>query len=143
MKTALIFVDHGSRFQAANVMLEEVVRMAREHGGYDLVEAAHMELAEPTLEQAFERCVAQGAERVVVHPYFLSPGRHSQSDIPRMTREAGAKYPHVETWMTEPLGVDDRLIEVVLSRVEECLRRSAPLTSPALPAASKTEAAVR
>ena len=38
-----------------------------------------MELAEPSIEQAFDKCVAQGATFVVVHPYFLAPGRHSRA----------------------------------------------------------------
>ena len=37
-----------------------------------------MELAEPTIEQAVAQCVARGARRVVVAPYFLSRGRHIQ-----------------------------------------------------------------
>jgi len=34
------------------------------------------ELAEPTIKDAFGKCVQQGASRVIVSPYFLSPGRH-------------------------------------------------------------------
>ena len=121
MRTALILIDHGSKRSAANEMLEAVAERTRGRGVYAIVEAAHMELAEPTLEQAFEACVAQGAERVVVHPYFLSPGRHSRSDIPRMTRRVAALYPDVETLLTEPLGIDERMIDVVLTRAEEAL----------------------
>lgn len=124
MRTALILIDHGSKRSAANEMLLTVAERARARGVYDIVEAAHMELAEPTLEQAFEACVSQGAERVVVHPYFLSPGRHSQSDIPRMTRAAAERYPEVETRLTDPLGVDERMIDVVMTRAEEALEKA-------------------
>lgn len=34
------------------------------------------ELAEPTIKEAFGKCVQQGASRVIVSPYFLSPGQH-------------------------------------------------------------------
>ena len=34
------------------------------------------ELAEPTIKEAFGKCVQQGASRIIVSPYFLSPGRH-------------------------------------------------------------------
>jgi sirohydrochlorin ferrochelatase len=34
------------------------------------------ELAEPTIKEAFGKCVEQGASRIIVSPYFLSPGRH-------------------------------------------------------------------
>lgn len=116
MKTALILIDHGSVRAAANEMLERVADRVRARGAYDIVRAAHMELAEPSLEHAFEACVGEGAERVVVHPYFLSPGRHSQSDIPRMTREAASKHPGVECYMTDPLGVDEKIVDLVLAR---------------------------
>ena len=119
MKTGLIVIDHGSVREAANRMLEEVAEITKSRGVYDIVEPAHMDLARPTLEEAFARCVAQGAERVVVHPYFLSPGRHSQKDIPRMTAEAAARYPGLAAVVSEPLGIDGRLIDVVLDRARE------------------------
>jgi len=121
MKIGVVVVDHGSRFDEANRMLEEVVERIRARGVYDVVEVAHMELARPSLEDAIEACVRRGVERVVVHPYFLSPGRHSQSDIPRMAKEAASKYAGVDVVVTEPLGLDERLIDVVLHRVAEVL----------------------
>jgi len=119
--TGIILVDHGSTFDEANLMLLEVVRTFREATGVAIVEAAHMELAEPTLAQAFARCVEQGAKHVVVHPYFLSPGRHSTSDIPRMAAEAAAMHPGVKVTVTEPIGVDSSISEVILRRVLEAL----------------------
>ena len=77
----LVIVDHGSRKEAANDMLLDVVALFKKVAGAKIVEAAHMELAEPTIAQAFDRCVSQGASLVIVHPYFLSPGRHSTTDM--------------------------------------------------------------
>lgn len=57
---------------------EEFVRMYREETGRPIVEIAHMEIAEPSIEVAFGRCVEQGATLVAVSPFFLSPGRHWQ-----------------------------------------------------------------
>lgn len=57
---------------------EEFVRMYREETGRPIVEMAHMEIAEPSIEVAFGRCVKQGATLVAVSPFFLSPGRHWQ-----------------------------------------------------------------
>ena len=119
--TGVILVDHGSTFDGANRMLLEVVQGFREATGTAIVEPAHMELAEPTIAQAFARCVEQGAKRVVVHPYFLSPGRHSTSDIPRLATEAAKNHPGVELAITEPLGVDTRISEVILLRIQEAL----------------------
>lgn len=118
----IVIVDHGSKRAEANAMLDDVVAMYREVSGAAIVEAAHMELAEPTIAQAMSRCVAQGARRIVVHPYMLSPGRHSTTDIPRMVCEAAAAHPGVEVSVTEPLGVDPRIGEVIRQRVEASLR---------------------
>lgn len=120
---AVILVDHGSTFHAANAMLEEVAQAFRERSGAGIVEAAHMELAEPSIAQAFDRCVERGATRIVVHPYFLSPGRHSTSDIPELAAEAAAHHPGIAYCVTEPLGVDPRMIEVIQRRVDEALAR--------------------
>ena len=102
-------------------MLLEVVRVLRESTGMAIVEPAHMELAEPTIAQAFTKCVEQGARQVVIHPYFLSPGQHSTSDIPRMAAQAAADHPGTDFTVTEPLGVDPRISEVILLRIQEAL----------------------
>jgi sirohydrochlorin ferrochelatase len=115
-KTALLLVDHGSRFQAANAMLADVAKMVRELTGLEKVYACHMELAEPTIAEGFEACVKDGATAVVVHPYFLAPGRHSTTDIPRMVAEAAQAFPGVEYCVTEPLGVHPKIGEVILER---------------------------
>lgn len=117
----VILVDHGSKVAEANAMLHEVARLFRESTGASIVEPAHMELADPTIAQALARCVEQGAARVVVHPYFLSPGRHSTSDIPRLVEEATRAYPGVTVTVTEPLGLDTRISEVILQRIQEAL----------------------
>ena len=64
------------------------MRMYREETGRPIVELAHMELCEPGIDVAFSRCVEQGATLVAVSPFFLSPGRHWQEDIPALTAEA-------------------------------------------------------
>ena len=118
----IVLVDHGSQHADANDMLIEVARVLGETFGAAIVEHAHMELARPTIEQAFAACVARGAEHVVVHPYFLAPGRHSTVDIPRMAEEAAARFPGVTHIVSEPLGLDARVIEVVMRRIEQALR---------------------
>ena len=52
----------------------------------------------------------------MVHPYFLAPGRHSTQDIPRLVTEAASSHPGVAYTVTEPLGLHDKIIEVILER---------------------------
>ena len=115
---ALILVDHGSAVEEANALLEEVADKARYYPGspFDMVEHCHMELCEPSIEDAFRKCVEAGASDITVHPYFLVPGRHSKSDIPRMVAQAVRDFPHVSCRVTEPLGLHDKIIEVIFER---------------------------
>ncbi len=122
----IILVDHGSKRPAANAMLEEVAAGFARSTGAAIVEAAHMELAAPTIQAAFDRCVARGARSVVIHPYFLAPGRHSTEDIPRMAAEAAAGHPNVPYRVSAPLGLDERLSEVILRRVLDALDSATP-----------------
>ena len=121
-KVGLVVVDHGSKKAAANDMLIDMAALFKRVSACSIVEPAHMELAEPTIEQAFDRCVAQGATMVVVHPYFLAPGRHSTTDIPQMTADAAAKHPGVRFHVTQPLGLDEKIAQLMVQRIDHCLK---------------------
>ena len=109
---------------AANDLLMDMAALFKRISECPIVEGAHMELAEPTIEQAFGKCVAQGATMVVVHPYFLAPGRHSTTDIPRMAAEAAAKHPGVRFHVTQPLGLDEKIAQLMIQRVGHCLKNN-------------------
>ena len=123
MKDGIIIVDHGSRLQASNRMLEDVAGLfARRFSElYDIVEPAHMELAEPSIPTAYDRCVARGANRVIVCPFFLGPGKHWTGDIPRLAADAAARHPGTRYHVTMPLGIDDLILELLSKRVRHCV----------------------
>jgi len=116
---AIVLVDHGSREPAANALLEAVAEKLRARLPERTVRVAHMELAAPSLAEAIDACVAEGARVVRVHPYFLGPGRHASRDIPRMAEEAAVRHPGVEISVTPPLGVHDGIVDAVLERLGE------------------------
>lgn len=117
----VIIVDHGSRRKESNLMLNEFVVMFRDKTNYPIVEPAHMELAEPSIKDAFDSCVRQGARRVIVSLFFLFPGRHWQQDIPSLTAEAAKEHPGVSYVITAPLGLHEHLVDVVNDRITYCL----------------------
>jgi sirohydrochlorin ferrochelatase len=115
-KVAVILVDHGSRKAEANDMLMGLASKYKTLYNVDIVEAAHMELSEPSIATAFRKCVDQGATNIICHPFFLSKGRHVQEDIPDMMRAAAAEHgdiPHLEYSITEPLGVQEKILELI------------------------------
>jgi hypothetical protein len=122
MPNAVIIVDHGSRRSQSNQMLEEIARLfaARFEALYDIVEPAHMEIAEPSIASAFAACVRRGATRVVVCPFFLGPGKHWTTDIPQLAAAAAANHPGVGYHVTMPLGIDDLILDLLNKRVQFC-----------------------
>jgi sirohydrochlorin ferrochelatase len=122
MKDGIIIVDHGSRRQESNRMLEQIAALfaARFAELHQIVEPAHMELAEPSIASAYDACVARGADRIVVCPFFLGPGKHWTGDIPRLAAEAAKKHPHTVYHVTMPLGIDDLILDLLEKRVRFC-----------------------
>lgn len=122
MRHGIVIVDHGSRRPQSNQMLEEVARLFAERftQRYEIVEPAHMELCEPSIATAYDRCVARGATYVVVCPFFLGPGKHWTSDIPRLAAEAAAQHPGTRYHVTMPLGIDDLILDLIEKRVRWC-----------------------
>jgi sirohydrochlorin ferrochelatase len=118
-KTALLLIAHGSRQDEANADLVDLVAEMRKRGDYAIVEGAYLELSAPTIEEACARCVAQGAERVVLLPYFLSAGVHVRQDLTAIRRELMDSHPGVQFSLAEPLGPHPLLLEIVALRARE------------------------
>jgi sirohydrochlorin ferrochelatase len=123
MPTAIIIVDHGSRRDASNKMLEQVAALfyARFEEKYEIVEPAHMELAEPSIATAYARCAERGATQIIVCPFFLGPGKHWTSDIPRLTAEAAADFPGTRYHVAQTLGIDDLILDLLDKRATHCV----------------------
>jgi sirohydrochlorin ferrochelatase len=123
MPTGIIIVDHGSRREASNQMLEQIAELFAQRftEKYDIVEPAHMELAEPLIATAYARCVQRGATRVIVCPFFLGPGKHWTSDIPRLTADAAAPFPHTRFHVAQTLGIDDLILDLLDKRASHCV----------------------
>ena len=119
--TAIVIVDHGSRRAESNEMLEQFVEQFTGTADFSIVEPAHMELAEPSIATAFDRCVQRGAGRVVVCPYFLLPGKHWKEDIPELVEQAAKKHPGIEYLVTAPIGLHPMMHGVIASRIDHCL----------------------
>ncbi|GIL64675.1 hypothetical protein Vafri_18578 [Volvox africanus] len=124
-KVGVVIVDHGSRKKASNDMLVEFGELYGRVTGQEVVEIAHMEIAQPTIEEAISRCAARGARTVVVAPYFLSRGRHIQEDIPALVRQAQQRYPELSCVIAEPIGIDVLMVQLISNRVATALKSPA------------------
>ena len=118
-RIGIIIVDHGSKRGEANTMLLKLVEKYKSFSYYNIVEGAHMELADPSISVAFKKCVDQGANFIICHPFFLSKGRHVQEDIPALMKEASSMNNNINYKITEPLGVQDKILELIDIAINE------------------------
>jgi sirohydrochlorin ferrochelatase len=116
MKTALLLIAHGSRHEEANADLFALAQELRE--AYPIVEAAFLELATPTVDDAGRRCATLGAECVILVPYFLSAGVHVRRDLSSHRDRLAAEFVEIQWRLAEPIGRHPLMREIVLDRVK-------------------------
>lgn len=120
---ALIVMGHGSRREAANIeffgYVEKIAKadQARDDQQYQWVDAAFLELAQPTLLQACETAIHSGCQQIDVYPLFLNQGKHVEKDIPQQVAEVMGKHPNIEVRLLDYMGSTEALIDLVVNHL--------------------------
>lgn len=120
MSDATLFIGHGSRDAAGISEFLQVVHEAAAKGGLPGANAAFLELAPPSIEEAVTQLAGAGVRRVRSLPLFLFYGRHVLYDIPRILAEAG-KENGVEILYGEPLAEHPKILDLAERRIREDL----------------------
>ncbi len=123
MKTAILMMAHGSRIAEANDAAREIAAMVQEMTGFEIVEVSFREMHEPNIQLGIDVCVAKGAERILLMPYFLFMGAHVLHDLPEEIEEAKKRHPGLVMEMGAHLGVHRKLAEIEVERIHESLNR--------------------
>jgi sirohydrochlorin ferrochelatase len=125
--TTWLVVAHGSRNEELAAAHDEVCRaVAARVGGAAVVRPAYLELTEPSIPDAIDREVAEGARRIVLVPYFLHVGNHTRRDLPRLLAEARERHPGVDLVLADHLGIDERLVDLVVRRASAAVTPEEP-----------------
>ena len=117
--TAILLIAHGRRHEPANDDLRRMADAMADGGDYPIVEAAFLELAGPDIPAGGAACVARGADRVLMMPYFLAAGVHLVRDLTAARDALIADHPGVEFILGPPLGPHPLLQQLVMERVRE------------------------
>jgi sirohydrochlorin ferrochelatase len=118
-QSAVLLIAHGSRHGTANDDLRELAGRLAAAGTYAIVEPCFLELAEPDIAAGGGRCVARGATRVLMVPYFLSAGVHLLRDLTAARDDLSRNHPQVEFRLGPPLGPHPLLDQLVAVRARE------------------------
>lgn len=116
---SLLLIAHGSRRTESNDEVRALaVRLGEMTRSFDTVSCAFLELAVPSIPEGIEACVQQGADEIVILPYFLSAGRHVAEDIPALVQPKQAQYAALKIELHPYLGAADALPALLLNLVE-------------------------
>ena len=119
MKHAVLLIGHGSKIEGSNDAMNQVIEELRRRDPSALFQTAFLEFQSPNIPDGIEFCIKQGAEEVIVVPYFVQTGKHVVQDIPRIIEEAKAARPKTFISLAGYLGFDPRIASVVEDRVKE------------------------
>ena len=114
MPCVLLIVDHGSRLEGAHAQLLELAQSVQARLPHFQVRVAHLEMVEPSLDQAVAACVAEGVTELVLYPHFLAPGRHLSQDIPEQVEALTQRYPGLTIRTTPALGDLPGLVDLIV-----------------------------
>ncbi len=117
---SIILIGHGSPKEDANnieTMGRLLHSMLHPDCSKGCVRVAYLQFAKPELPDMIKESVLNGAKKIIIHPYFLISGMHVTKDIPEMIKEAERIYPDVEFIYTEPLGIHEKLVQVIAERI--------------------------
>jgi sirohydrochlorin ferrochelatase len=90
---------------------------------FEIIEVSFREMHEPNIQRGIDACVAKGAERILLMPYFLFMGAHVQHDLPEEMKEARKRHPGLIMEMGGHLGAHRKLAEIEAERINEALDR--------------------
>ena len=116
MTTGIIVFAHGSRIEPANQAVRSATADLARAGDYPIVEAAFLELGRPTLEEAVDLLLARGVERIVIIPYFLTPGLHLERDLPAIIERISKKNKNIQILVTASLDGHPGVVQILTDR---------------------------
>lgn len=113
----ILILAHGSKRQETEKTLNSLVGKVKAKTGESLVLPAYLQFSEQNLEVGVDRLVESGAKNIRIVPMFLFDGVHVTQDIPEELESIRKKYPGISIRMSEHLGDDDRIADIIVERV--------------------------
>ena len=92
-------------------------------------EYSFLELAEPTIEAGYQRCVARGATSIVAIPVLLLTAAHAKKDIPEILSVLHGQFPEVKLRYGQPIGIHQNMVDIAAERI---LQTNQPVTDNSL-----------
>ena len=119
----VLLVAHGSRNPLAAAehtrlcaAVQEDLRTQAPGEAEIQVRPAYLEIAAPSIQDAVDGAVADGAVSIRLLPHFLNSGNHVMVDLPAQVDQARTRHPDVGIELVEHLGADPGLVRLLTTR---------------------------
>lgn len=83
------------------------------------VKYAYLQFGSPSFEETISQYIKENIKSIIVHPLFLFSGKHVSLHIPRIIKKFKQNYPEINIVCTKPLGLHEKLIDIIKERIEE------------------------
>lgn len=113
----VLIIGHGSKDPNAKIAMKYVLDGLGPQ--YRNVDCCFLEIEEPTIPQGIEKCSLNKPKVLVIVFYFLHEGAHVKRDIYVDLNPALEKSKLKNALITEHLGTDDKMIDLILERAKE------------------------
>ena len=145
-KTGILLLSHGSRLDDGEEVIKAYKEMYKEEFPDMPVEYGFMEIRQPGIPETVKKLTSENdLEKIIVVPVFVAHGLHTKRDIPKLlgiesdyedehhshSHEHHHHHHHDhdeepvefdgEIVLTDPLGVDRRMYEIIKDRVSQHL----------------------
>lgn len=118
----VLLIGHGSSDKNAHdafVYLAEVIRPF-----YRKVHYCFLELDSPNIESGIKSAIDGKPKVILMMPYFLHKGAHIKRDVVNEIASALAKHDFQKAYLSRHLGVDEKLVDIILERTREVEQRA-------------------
>ena len=142
-KTGILLLSHGSRLDDGEEVIKAYKEMYTEEFPDMPVEYGFMEIRKPGIPETINKLTSENdLDKIIVVPVFVAHGLHTKRDIPQIlgvesdfdpeSISGGHHHHHHdhddekiefdgEIVLTDPLGIDTRLYEIIKDRVSDNL----------------------
>lgn len=129
MSTVILLMGHGTRdLEGVSEYVDLVSAVQKAIPGCPVV-ASFLEFpgsSVPSIQEGFDRCVAQGATKVLAVPVLLLEAGHARTDMPAQVDQARRRHPGIDIRTASHLGIHPLMIEML----EEGIRQTESLLQP-------------
>jgi sirohydrochlorin ferrochelatase len=117
----VVLIGHGSSDKNAHDAFVYAANAIKPY--YRNVEFCFLELDRPNIENGIGQVVARDPETMLIVPYFLHKGAHIKRDVIKDLNAALDKYKFKNAFMGHHLGVDEKLVNIIIERAREVEKR--------------------